>query len=244
MSIECGECEHDLRGGHDPSCSRNRPNDEAPDSDKAPSQPAPKRVGATSESIALVANNNGRGCVLVHHGYSIDHFIDAVSASLDDAGLDDGPEGLSIWEGTVKSYDLPEGDHDAALVGKFRPLTLEEWARLAATGIPWSFERQPGEDPLAEVPRLPSRQYVPTDEQRHNDGTLRTLHDLGATESQVIEALVAKCNRLEMEAQFRAERELPTLHFHVTPKEAARAAAAVVGGVDLEPCAMNELGKP
>ena len=22
MSIECGECEHDLRGGHDPSCSR------------------------------------------------------------------------------------------------------------------------------------------------------------------------------------------------------------------------------
>lgn len=22
MSIECGECEHDIRGGHDPSCSR------------------------------------------------------------------------------------------------------------------------------------------------------------------------------------------------------------------------------
>lgn len=22
MSIECGECERDLRGGHDPSCSR------------------------------------------------------------------------------------------------------------------------------------------------------------------------------------------------------------------------------
>ena len=25
MSIECGECEHDLRGGHDPSCSRYKP---------------------------------------------------------------------------------------------------------------------------------------------------------------------------------------------------------------------------
>lgn len=24
MSIECGECERDLRGGHDPSCSRYR----------------------------------------------------------------------------------------------------------------------------------------------------------------------------------------------------------------------------
>jgi hypothetical protein len=22
VSMECGECEHDLRGGHDPSCSR------------------------------------------------------------------------------------------------------------------------------------------------------------------------------------------------------------------------------
>ena len=25
MSIECGECEHDIRGGHDPSCSRHQP---------------------------------------------------------------------------------------------------------------------------------------------------------------------------------------------------------------------------
>ena len=25
MGMECGECEHDLRGGHDPSCSRYRP---------------------------------------------------------------------------------------------------------------------------------------------------------------------------------------------------------------------------
>lgn len=24
MSLECSECEHDLRGGHDPSCSRYR----------------------------------------------------------------------------------------------------------------------------------------------------------------------------------------------------------------------------
>jgi hypothetical protein len=24
MSIECAECERDLRGGHDPSCSRHR----------------------------------------------------------------------------------------------------------------------------------------------------------------------------------------------------------------------------
>lgn len=25
MGLECGECEHDLRGGHHPSCSRYRP---------------------------------------------------------------------------------------------------------------------------------------------------------------------------------------------------------------------------
>ena len=28
MSIECGECERDLRGGHDPSCSRYISDDE------------------------------------------------------------------------------------------------------------------------------------------------------------------------------------------------------------------------
>lgn len=28
MSIECSECERDLRGGHDPGCSRYRPDDE------------------------------------------------------------------------------------------------------------------------------------------------------------------------------------------------------------------------
>jgi len=31
MSIECGECEHDLRGPHDPSCSRYKPPPKCPE---------------------------------------------------------------------------------------------------------------------------------------------------------------------------------------------------------------------
>lgn len=31
MSVECGECERDLRGGHDPSCSRHPKNKKPPE---------------------------------------------------------------------------------------------------------------------------------------------------------------------------------------------------------------------
>lgn len=37
MSVECGECEHDLRGGHDDQCSRHPRN-------RKPKRPAAKRT--------------------------------------------------------------------------------------------------------------------------------------------------------------------------------------------------------
>lgn len=38
--MECGECERDLRGGHDPSCSKHKPGKNwCPDCDRRPNDP-------------------------------------------------------------------------------------------------------------------------------------------------------------------------------------------------------------
>jgi hypothetical protein len=96
-------------------------------------------TGATTESIALIANNNGKGVVVVSCGDGISYFAEACGPYLSDMGLDDAPHGLTIWEGrVVSSYSPLDGDHDAELVGSFRALTDAEWGRLAATGAPWA----------------------------------------------------------------------------------------------------------
>lgn len=102
-----------------------------------------KRSSATTESIALVANANGKGVVLAFDGLGIESMIDGVGREIDNLGLDDGPSGISIWEGECRSHR--DGDDDAELVGAFRALTPEEWQRLATTGVPWAFEEN-GED--------------------------------------------------------------------------------------------------
>ncbi len=99
-----------------------------------------KRKNLSSESIALIANNCGTGCVLTYDGKGISYFIETSgSVALDDLGLDDAPEGLSIWEGRVKCYDSYFGDHDEELEGNFRELYYCEWQRLAQTGEPWEY---------------------------------------------------------------------------------------------------------
>lgn len=111
-----------------------------------------KRVGATTNSIALIANNGGTGCVLECDGSGIEASLDDVGKALDDNGLDDAPDGLSIWEGryvTTQHNSIDYGiDYDAELIGTFRDLTEREWALLRETGTPWEFEPVPtgGED--------------------------------------------------------------------------------------------------
>lgn len=111
-----------------------------------------RRVGAVTTSIALIANNNGTGVVLECDG-PIEHFLEVVSRQLDDCGLDDAPEGISIWEGCVDTYSCGEygSDIDSDLVGSFRPLTDHEWTLLKDTGTPWLFEDDPAPPPVWDI---------------------------------------------------------------------------------------------
>lgn len=105
--------------------------------------PRRRRVGATTDSIALVANAGGIGCVLACDGEAIEIDFDIESSkSLCDHGLDDAPDGISIWEGkgyaSSGTYEHPL-ETDFELVGKFRQLTDREWELLRTTGTPWEF---------------------------------------------------------------------------------------------------------
>lgn len=105
----------------------------------------PKRIGATTESIALIASNGSTGAILVHDGPGIEADIEALGyGHLDDHGLDDAPPGLSIWEGHLRvTQDHWTAEVDTELVGSFRDLTDEEWTLLRETGTPWAFEPAP-----------------------------------------------------------------------------------------------------
>jgi hypothetical protein len=109
-------------------------------------EPRRVRANATTESIALVASNGKTGVVLACDGRGIEYFVDGLGGALDDLGLDDAPEGLSIWEGVLRSTRSYEGEHDAHLEGAFRPLTAEERARVVAGEEPWIYETEQAVD--------------------------------------------------------------------------------------------------
>lgn len=102
------------------------------------------RIGAKHDSIALIASNGNHGCVMAHHGSGIEYEIEAIGdGPLEDFGLDDAPEGLSIWEGYLHATggrSMFEDDYETSLEGEFRDLTDEEWALLKETGVPWKYE--------------------------------------------------------------------------------------------------------
>lgn len=105
-----------------------------------PAPPRRGRVGATTDSIALVASNGYDGVVLCHDGPGIEAAIEDTGTCLDYCGLDDAPDGLSIWEGSYQVVRTYEGDYDAWLEGTFRPLTEAEWGLLRTTEVPWTLE--------------------------------------------------------------------------------------------------------
>lgn len=89
----------------------------------------------------MIANRNGHGTVIWYDGPAIAQEIEEVGLhGLDDLGLDDAPDGISIWEGNYfyspGGFEYPqEGDYDPK--GVFRPPTDEEWAAIRKGQSPW-----------------------------------------------------------------------------------------------------------
>lgn len=110
----------------------------------APEPPRKKRKAPwnTHPDIALIANNGGTGCILASDGAAIEYSQENGHA-LDDNGLDDAPDGLSIWEGRGHSSEWHTDmghEYDFELNGSFRDLTEQEWTLLRETGTPWEYE--------------------------------------------------------------------------------------------------------
>lgn len=93
-------------------------------------------------SRAVVANHDRRvGIVLWYTDHSrISMEIDAISGRLDDLGLDDAPNGISIWEGDYVwrpgGYECPQDGYSDP-VGKFRSPTDAEWQAIREGRSPW-----------------------------------------------------------------------------------------------------------
>jgi hypothetical protein len=147
--------------------------------DRDDEPPHRTRIGATTDSIALIASVNGRGVILAYDGPGIEDYIEAIgSRYLGDLGLDDAPDGLSIWEGHLSTC----GEYDAEPCGSFRALTDAEWARLRETGTPWEY------DVVRKVDLRP--QKATTEEKRKYTSDQRLGH--AQTDRERIEAFVAR----------------------------------------------------
>ena len=100
-------------------------------------------IDPTAPSRAVVANSPQGGAVLWYVGADISFEIQEGGLSdLGDLGLDDAPEGISIWEGTYlwfsdATFECDEGGHSESR-GAFRKLDREEWAAVEAGHAPWN----------------------------------------------------------------------------------------------------------
>lgn len=91
------------------------------------------------KSRAVIANGPYGGAVLWWVGFALYVEIqDAGLDSLDMLGLDDAPDGLSIWEGYY-TYDYTyDGDISMSFPqGDFRTLTEDEWNYVKDGKAPW-----------------------------------------------------------------------------------------------------------
>lgn len=90
---------------------------------------------------ALIASDGSNGCVLHYVGAALSFEIEEGGfRQLVDLGLDDAPEGLSVWEGTGTweqgGYECPE-EGEVVFRGSFRELNAVEWAALRDGECPW-----------------------------------------------------------------------------------------------------------
>jgi hypothetical protein len=98
-------------------------------------------VGRTTRSIALISCFNGTGCIMAHEGPDMFYEMESIpEIDLKSHGMENAPNGLSIWEGQMLGgeYDAWNGDYnDTVMKGKFRSLTKEEHDRLMECKTPW-----------------------------------------------------------------------------------------------------------
>ena len=95
---------------------------------------------AEKDSRAVIACKDGEGVLLwwVGYDFAIEH--DAGLRQLGDLGLDDAPDGISIWEGQYQwspgGFEHPE-DGDRWPSGTFRAPTDDEWIAIRKDECPW-----------------------------------------------------------------------------------------------------------
>lgn len=94
-------------------------------------------------SKAVIASFAVGGKILTYAGPDIESMIeDAGSCDIHDLGLDaDAPNGISIWEGVIKTSHTHTPDcneYDSWLAGKFREPTEEEWRAIRRGECPWT----------------------------------------------------------------------------------------------------------
>lgn len=102
-------------------------------------EPPWSKYNREMKSRLVVASNRGQGCVLYAIGSCWEAWHEGSgSYRLEDNGLDDAPDGISIWEGRMLSWGPDrDGEYDAELRGEFRELTAYEWALLSGGEAPW-----------------------------------------------------------------------------------------------------------
>ncbi len=101
----------------------------------------PRNWGKASKAV-VACTGNGHGAVLWTAGPHVQQMIDDCSAALDELGLDDAPEGISVWEGKLEGgrSGYYGDDYDCELRGAFRDPTEEEWSAIRRGECPWSDE--------------------------------------------------------------------------------------------------------
>jgi len=93
-------------------------------------------------SKAVIANVGGDGVVLWYVGGHLDYEINEAGMGVDlcNLGLDDAPEGLSVWEGKYighKHETMDGTEYETECVGEFRDPTEDEWELIRQNVCPW-----------------------------------------------------------------------------------------------------------
>jgi len=93
-------------------------------------------------SKAVVCMGMQDGFVLHTVGPALRHEMEEAGLHfLSDLGLDDAPEGISVWEGKYVwhrgGWENPD-DGDSEAVGTFRELTEAEWDSVKKNECPWN----------------------------------------------------------------------------------------------------------
>lgn len=107
----------------------------------------PKSDWIRDSFAVVISNGKGRGWVHATVGPAVEREIENCGHRIEDLGLSDAPNGVSVWEGRyiyTEYYNTevyyPMVDSESELVGEFREPTEAEWARIEQDEVPWTEE--------------------------------------------------------------------------------------------------------